>query len=92
MNRRTHLIAISWVSAWAGLTFLMLTLAVSSPARVTMADSSVAVSITESGFDPSVVTITVGTTVVWTNLTQGTVHLVSGEPCWVYLPLVLKDP
>ena len=36
----------------------------------------VPVSITERGFEPEVVTVTVGTIVEWTNLTSETVHLV----------------
>jgi plastocyanin len=38
-----------------------------------------------------VVTITVGTTVEWTNRTHQTVHLQSGEPFRIYLPLVLRN-
>jgi len=51
----------------------------------------VPISITESGFDPAVVTVTVGTTVAWTNRTQETVLLESGEPYRIYLPLVLRN-
>ncbi len=51
---------------------------------------TVAVSITESGFDPATITVSVGTTVEWTNRTQETVRLVSGEPHRIYLPLVLS--
>jgi len=51
----------------------------------------VPISITETGFDPRVVTITIGTTVEWTNRTQQTVHLQSGEPFRIYLPLVLRN-
>lgn len=36
-------------------------------------------------------TVTVGTTVVWANRTQEMVHLVSGEPHRIYLPLVLRN-
>jgi plastocyanin len=49
--------------------------------------STVGVSITEAGFDPEVVTVTVGTVVEWTNHTQDTVRLVGGTPYRVYLPL-----
>jgi len=51
----------------------------------------VPISITDAGFDPQVVTITVGTTVEWTNRTRQTVHLQSGEPFRIYLPLVLRN-
>jgi plastocyanin len=53
--------------------------------------STVFVSITESGFDPALVTVTVGTTVVWTNHLQEAVHLVSGEPYRLYLPVVMRN-
>jgi plastocyanin len=53
--------------------------------------STVPISITESGFEPATETITAGTTVMWTNLLSETVHLVSGEPYCVYLPLVVRD-
>jgi plastocyanin len=52
---------------------------------------TVPVSITESGFEPQVVTITVGTAVEWTNHTEEPVRLVGGTPCRVYLPLVLRN-
>jgi plastocyanin len=91
MNRRFRLIAICCVSALAGLTFLTLVLTVNTAVQATVIDSSVPVSITESGFDPAVVTVTAGTTVVWTNHTQETVHMVSGEPYRIYLPLMLRN-
>lgn len=53
--------------------------------------STVPVSITDAGFDPATITVTVGTTVVWTNHTQETVHLTSGQPYRIYLPLVLRN-
>lgn len=51
----------------------------------------VPISITETGFDPQAVTITVGTIVEWTNRTHQTVHIQSGEPYHIYLPLVLRN-
>ncbi|MCP4540727.1 MAG: hypothetical protein GY832_26615, partial [Chloroflexi bacterium] len=62
-----------------------------SSAEAGIIASTVPISITESGFDPDTVTITVGTTVEWTNRTQETVRLVSGEPYRIYLPLVLRN-
>ena len=91
MIRRFHLVAVSWIGALAGLTLLTFALTTNAPVQATMADSFVSVSITEGGFDPAVVTTTVGTAVVWTNHTQETVHLVSGEPYRIYLPLVLRN-
>ena len=91
MNRRTRLIAIAWVGALTGLTLLTLALAASMPAQATMGDSSVSVSINESGFDPSVVTVTAGTAVVWINNAQEAVHLMSGVPHHIFLPLVLSN-
>ena len=88
MNKRFYGIAIGCVCALVGLT---LTLTANTPAQATMADSPVSVSITECGFDPAMVTIMVGTTVVWTNHTQETVHMISGEPYRIYLPLVLSN-
>ncbi|MDY7075792.1 MAG: hypothetical protein SXV54_02600 [Chloroflexota bacterium] len=91
MNRRINLRAISCMGALAMLTLLALLIATNTPVQATVTDSSVPVSITENGFDPVMVTITVGTTVVWTNQTQETVHLVGGEPYRIYLPLVLLN-
>ncbi len=51
--------------------------------------ATVFVSITEGGPDPAVVTITVGSTVVWTNYLQETVHL--ARLYRVYLPLVARN-
>ena len=45
----------------------------------------VPVSITERGFEPEVVTVTVGTIVEWTNLTSETVHLVGVALYRIYL-------
>jgi photosystem II stability/assembly factor-like uncharacterized protein len=81
---------LSWAGALAGLAALLFALTGYGPLQRTMAASPVPVGITASGFDPAVVTITVGTTVVWTNLTQTTVHLVSGWPFHAYLPLALS--
>ena len=58
--------------------------------------STIPVSITETGFDPQTITVTVGSTVVWTNHTSLSQRIVGGEsPAgpqhWVYLPLVLKN-
>jgi len=62
-----------------------------SAAEATISAPTVPVSITESGFDPATVTVTVGGTVEWTNRTQETVHLVSGEPYSIYMPLALRN-
>jgi transglutaminase-like putative cysteine protease len=48
------------------------------------------ISITQSGFSPTVATVTMGMPVVWINYLQETVHLLSGEPYHIYLPLVLR--
>ena len=90
MSRRFHLMAISWIGALAGLTLLAFASTTNVPVQATMG-SFVSVSIIEGGFDPAVVTTTVGTAVVWTNLTQEAVHLVSGEPYRICLPLVLRN-
>ncbi|MBN1138922.1 MAG: LamG domain-containing protein [Anaerolineae bacterium] len=55
------------------------------------AGAAMAVSITEGGLDPKVVTVTVGSEVVWTNQTDHTVRLFGGELHKVYLPLVLVN-
>ncbi len=91
MSKRFQLMAISWIGVLAGLTLLTFALTTNVSVQATMADSFVSVSISEGGFDPAVVTTTVGTAVVWTNYTQETVHLVSGEPYRIYLPLVLHN-
>lgn len=90
MSRGFHSMAISWIGALAGLTLLTFAPTTNVPVQATMG-SFISVSIIEGGFDPAVVTTTVGTAVVWTNHTQETVHLVSGEPYRIYLPLVLRN-
>ena len=64
-----------------------------SPNQVHAANTnaSTQVSITESGLVPEVVTITVDSKVVWTNLTDTTIHLIGGEPFRVYLPLTIHN-
>ena len=92
MNRKPRLTApaFSLTFVLAGLALMVLAVSASITARATAKASSVSVSITESGLNPSTVTVTVGTAVVWTNHTQETVHLASGEPHRIYLPLVLN--
>jgi plastocyanin len=53
--------------------------------------STVAVSITETGFDPETITVAVGTTVVWTNHTAVTQQIVADVQNEIYLPLVMKE-
>jgi mannan endo-1,4-beta-mannosidase len=91
--RRTLLVVISWVSAivLAGLAFLTLTLIANASEPDMMAGSAASVSITGSGFTPSVVTITAGTVVTWTNDTEKPVHLARGDPFRIYLPLILSS-
>jgi plastocyanin len=69
------LIAVSCAGGLLGLVLLALVLGKGAPAHAAMAGSStpVSVSITGTGADPDVITVTVGTEVVWTNLTQQTV-------------------
>lgn len=86
--RRTALV-FSWAIVWVGLALLVLAVSASIPAQAMMEAPSASVSITESGLDPSTVTVTVGSAVVWTNYTQQTVRLASGEPYRIYLPLVM---
>ena len=49
------------------------------------------VDITETGFDPEVLNVTVDSPVTWNNTTTQTHLLVSGTPYRIYLPLVLRD-
>ena len=51
---------------------------------------TIQVTITESGLEPEVLTVTVGTTVVWYNATGVEQELESGELTQVFLPIVLK--
>ncbi|MCP4543882.1 MAG: hypothetical protein GY832_42755, partial [Chloroflexi bacterium] len=54
--------------------------------------STVPVSITESGFDPATVIVTVGTTVEWTNRTGETQQIVANVGGYeIFLPLVLRN-
>lgn len=79
-----------WLEAgtWAGSQPSMET--ETGEAKIALS-STVPVSVTDNGFDPDVVTVTVGATGEWTNHTQETVHLQSGEPYRIYLPLVLRN-
>jgi len=70
------------VSSPAGCSFL-------ACQRQAGIDTIVSVSITENGPHPAVVTITVGSTVVWTNRMEETVHL--ARLYRVHLPLILND-
>jgi len=56
-----------------------------------LGSSSDQIDITEAGFDPETLTVTVDSPVTWTNTTIQAHRLVSGEPYRVYLPLVLRD-
>jgi plastocyanin len=47
--------------------------------------------ITETGFSPDVLTVTVGSQVTWLNTTGQTHVLVSGQPERIYLPIILKQ-
>lgn len=49
------------------------------------------ITITANGFVPSVLTVTIGSAVTWTNGTNQTQALVSGEPWRIYLPLIQRQ-
>jgi plastocyanin len=49
------------------------------------------IAITDAGFYPSVLTVTLDTEVMWVNEAGGTHVLVSGEPWRLYLPVVMRD-
>ncbi len=53
------------------------------------AEATTSVSITENGFDPEVVTVTVGSSVVWKNYLSEPVHLVLVYR--IFLPLVMRS-
>ncbi len=53
--------------------------------------AAVRVTITEAGFDPAVITVTVGDEVMWYNATAVTHTLKSGEPYRIYLPVVMRN-
>jgi RHS repeat-associated protein len=55
-----------------------------------LADTGNVITITQSGFQPSVLTVTLGMTVTWFNATAITQTLVTGEPYRVYLPLIMR--
>ena len=87
---RARRMALSGVLMLVGLACLVIVLSLDAPVKAAAGDPPVAVSITEGGFEPAVVTITVGTTVEWTNHTAVTVHLMSGAPFHVFLPLIVR--
>jgi len=60
-----------------------------SPAVNTI-NSSAVISLTATGFEPDVLTITVGTEVEWHNTTSQTHYLQSGEPVYIYLPMLVN--
>jgi plastocyanin len=90
MNARARMTALSGAVVLVGLACLVIVLGLDAPVKAAAGDSPVAVSIAEGGFEPAVVTIPVGTTVEWTNHTAATVHLMSGMPFHVFLPLVVR--
>ena len=91
MKKRRYLVVVTVGGASVGLILFLLLMTMNAPVQIVTAASSNTVAITENGFNPSVLTVEVGTTVVWTNQTQETVHLRSGEPYRIYLPLVLRN-
>ncbi|MCB0020062.1 MAG: DUF11 domain-containing protein, partial [Anaerolineales bacterium] len=54
----------------------------------TIPDSIVHVAITSQGFDPEIITTTIGTTIIWTNQTTETVTLIGGNQFPIFLPIV----
>ena len=91
MHDKFKVIEISRMILLVGLMLLISFLTVNRLAQAKISNTSVDVMITENGFDPSVITIDIGTTVIWTNKTQQTLHLKSGEPHRLYLPLILGN-
>ena len=83
-------LAFSWAIVLVGLVLVAFAVRTSIPVQAMIEAPSATVSITESGLDPSTVTVTVGSAVVWTNYTPGTVYLASGEPYRIYLPLIMN--
>jgi len=70
MREKFTLITIVGVVVFAGLMLLVSCLTFNPLTQAKTLDASTTVIITENGFDPSVVMIEVGTTVVWINQTQ----------------------
>ena len=66
-------------------------LAADQGSRYSTPSGSVQIMIGETGFDPAVVTVTLGTEVVWYNSTSLTQTLQSGSPQRTYLPLVATE-
>lgn len=62
------------------------------PAGLAESNSAVSIAITESGLQPAVLSIQVGTSVTWTNQTTRTIHLFDGEPYYTYLPVLMRNP
>jgi plastocyanin len=60
--------------------------------RTATGSQHVQVLVTGDGLTPSVVTVTIGSQVVWINQVESHVHIRSGRPHQVYLPLVLREP
>lgn len=53
-------------------------------------DSAATITLTTAGFQPSLITVTIGSEVTWYNATTQTVVLRSGEIFQVYLPLIAR--
>ena len=49
------------------------------PVQAAGANGATPISITDQGLDPSEVSVSVGSAVIWTNSTGSTVHLVGGD-------------
>ena len=47
--------------------------------------------VTDTGFTPDVVTITLGSTVAWTNQLVQTITVISGQPFRLYLPVIIRQ-
>jgi len=83
--------ATSWMVMFVGLVLWICSLPINRPLHAETPDGSTIVLIFENGFNPSLVTIEAGMAVTWTNQTQQTVHLRSGEPYHTYLPLIVDS-
>nr|HMN30317.1 hypothetical protein [Caldilineaceae bacterium] len=88
MRQRFHLRHLGAIIVAVGLMLLISCLTVNPPAQAEASGVSTTVVITKNGFDPPVVTIEVGQSVLWTNQSPQAIRVKGGEPHQLYLPMI----
>ena len=80
-----RLAPIALISAACMLILLVISPSIASEKNT---PTTIQISITESGFEPRISTITAGSTVIWTNHLETAVYLTSNEVFQIFLPIL----